>query len=96
MTETQRRLFFAATFALVFYLVGASFVESFVTYRTWRFVGAGSFPAYYAELAPRIVRVMVLPGVVEIALTVALLCCGRAPFRGGRSRLCLRSISFDS
>jgi hypothetical protein len=73
MTETQRRLFFAATFALVFYLVGASFVESFVTYRTWRFVGAGSFPAYYAELAPRIVRVMVLPGVVEIALTVALL-----------------------
>jgi hypothetical protein len=73
MTETHRRLFFAAMFALVFYLVGASFVESFVTYRTWRFVGADSFPAYYAELAPRIVRVMVLPGVVEIVLTVALL-----------------------
>ena len=51
MTETHRRLFFAATFALVFYLVGASFAESFVTYRTWRFVGADSFPAYYAELA---------------------------------------------
>ena len=44
MTETHRRLFFAAMFALVFYLVGASFVESFVTYRTWRFVGADSFP----------------------------------------------------
>ena len=73
MTETHRRLFFAAMFALVFYLVGASFVESFVTYRRWRFVGADTFPAYYAALAPRIIRVMVLPGVVEIVLTVALL-----------------------
>ena len=73
MSERHRRLFFFAMFALVFYLVGASFVESFVTYPTWRFVGRNQFPAYYHELASRIVRIMVLPGVLEIPLSVALL-----------------------
>jgi hypothetical protein len=38
-----------------------------VTYRTWRFVGADSFPGYYAALAPRIIGVMVLPGVTQAA-----------------------------
>ena len=47
MSETHRRVFFLAMFALVFYLVGASFVESFVTYPTWRLVGTSEFPAYY-------------------------------------------------
>ena len=45
MGERHRRLFFLAMFALVFYLVGASFVESFVTYPTWRLVGRNEFPA---------------------------------------------------
>lgn len=73
MSEQRRRLFFLMMFALVFYLVGASFVQSFVTYPTWRFVGRGEFPAYYQELASRIVRIMVLPGALEIVLSVALL-----------------------
>ncbi len=73
MSERHRRLYFLIMFALVFYLVGASFVESFVTYPTWRFVGRDEFPAYYAELASRIIRVMVLPGVLEILLTIPLL-----------------------
>lgn len=73
MGERHRRLFFLAMFALVFYLVGASFVESFVTYPTWRLVGRNEFPAYYHELASRIVRLMVLPGALEIPLSVALL-----------------------
>jgi hypothetical protein len=60
-------------FALVFYLIGASFVESFVTYPTWKVVGRSEFQAYYQELSTRIVRVMVLPGAMEIPLTVALL-----------------------
>ena len=55
MSERHRRLYFLVMFALVFYLVGASFVESFVTYPTWRFVGRNEFPAYYAELASRII-----------------------------------------
>lgn len=73
MTENHRRLFFFAMFGLVFYLVGASFVQSFVTYPAWKAVGASEFQAYYRELSPRIVRVMVLPGVVEILLTFVLL-----------------------
>jgi hypothetical protein len=52
-------------FALVFYLVGASLVESFVNYPTWKLVGSNEFPAYYHELASRIVKLMVLPGVLE-------------------------------
>ena len=40
MTERHRRFFFFAVFALVFYLVGASFVESFASYPTWKLVGA--------------------------------------------------------
>ena len=72
MSERHRRFFFLTMFALVFYLVGASFVQSFVTYPTWRFVGRNEFAMYYHELAARIVRVMVLPGVLEIVLSVAL------------------------
>src|SRR5262245_20107709 len=73
ITEKQRKLFFFAMFALVFYLVGASFVQSFVSYPTWTKVGTGEFGAYYQELSARIIRVMVLPGVLEILMTVAFL-----------------------
>lgn len=72
ITERQRQLLFFAIFALVFYLVGASFVQSFVSYPVWREVGADEFRAYYQELSSRIVRIMVLPGIMEILLTVAL------------------------
>jgi hypothetical protein len=73
MTERQKRLFFLILFALVFYLVGASFVQSFVSYPAWRLVGVNQFNAYYQELSSRIIRVMVLPGLLEIVLTVPLL-----------------------
>ena len=73
MTERHRRLFFFAMFGLVFYLVGASFVQSFVTYPAWKTIGAAEFQAYYRGLSSRIVRVMVIPGVVEILLTIVLL-----------------------
>jgi hypothetical protein len=65
LTEKHRQLFFFAVFALVFYLVGASFVESFANYRTWKLVGSNEFAGYYHELASRIVKLMVLPGVLE-------------------------------
>lgn len=73
ITENRRKLFFFAMFAFVFYLVGASFVQSFVSYPTWKQVGTNEFAAYYQELSTRIIRVMVLPGAIEILLTVALL-----------------------
>ena len=72
MTEKQKRQFFLAIFILVFYLVGASFVQSFVSYPAWRVVGVNEFNAYYQELSSRIIRIMVLPGVLEILLTAAL------------------------
>ena len=40
------RLFLICS-ALVFYGVGASFVESFVNYPTWRLIGANEFRAYH-------------------------------------------------
>ena len=40
------------TFALVFYSLGASYVESFVNYRTWYFIGADEFKAYHQALRP--------------------------------------------
>src|SRR5688572_29047190 len=52
---------FLFTFALVFYSLGASFIESFVNYRTWYFIGAEEFRAYHHVLGPRIITLMVIP-----------------------------------
>jgi hypothetical protein len=41
-TNFSTRLFLI-TFALVFYGMGASFVESFVNYPTWPLIGANEF-----------------------------------------------------
>ena len=38
---------FPVTFALVFYTLGTSFVESFVNYPTWSLIGANEFHAYH-------------------------------------------------
>jgi hypothetical protein len=72
MLEKNKRLYFFALFALVFYYVGASCVESFANYPAWRHIGASEFPAYYGALKLQIMTIMVLPGVVEIGLTVVL------------------------
>lgn len=73
MTEKARRLYFVAVFALAFYGFGASFVQSFVNYATWKLIGAAEFKAYHQAMGPLIVKTMVVPWVVEIVLTVALL-----------------------
>ena len=49
---------FLITFALIFYGLGASFVESFVNYPTWRLIGAGEFLA----VAERRHREVLIPG----------------------------------
>jgi hypothetical protein len=64
---------FLITFALMFYGVGASFVESFVNYPTWRLIGAGEFRAYHQALGPLIIGFMVVPMVIATMLTAALL-----------------------
>ena len=64
---------FLITFALVFYGVGASFVESFVNYPTWRLIGANEFRAYHQTLGPLVIGYMVIPMLITTLLTVLLL-----------------------
>lgn len=61
------------TFALTFYCLGASFVESFVNYRTWGLIGADEFKAYHHALSPLIIRIMVIPIAIKSALVILLL-----------------------
>ena len=64
---------FLITFALVFYGTGASFVESFVNYPTWRLIGANEFRDYHRALGPLIIGYMVIPMLLTTLLTVLLL-----------------------
>jgi hypothetical protein len=61
------------TFALVFYVLGAAFLEGFVNYRTWHLIGAAEFQAYHQAITPRVVAVLVAPAFLVIVLTVLLL-----------------------
>ena len=64
---------FLVTFSLVFYGLGASFVESFVNYPTWKAIGPGEFRSYHQALSSLIVPFMVIPLVVTTILTALLL-----------------------
>ena len=64
---------FLITFALVFYGMGASFIESFVNYPTWRLIGAEEFRAYHKAIGPLVIGYMVLPLMLATVLTFALL-----------------------
>ena len=64
---------FLITFALVFYGTGASFVESFVNYPTWRLIGANEFRAYHQTLGPLVIGYMVIPMLITTILTMLLL-----------------------
>jgi hypothetical protein len=70
---------FLITFALVFYGMGASFVESFVNYPTWRLIGANEFRTYHQAVGPLIIGYMVIPMVITTLLTVLLLWFRPAP-----------------
>ena len=70
---------FLIVFALVFYGMGASFVESFVNYPTWRLIGADEFRAYHQALSPLIIGYMVIPMLITTFMTVLLLWFRPAP-----------------
>ena len=70
---------FLITFALTFYGVGASFVESFVNYPTWPLIGTGEFRAYHQALSPLIIRYMVIPMIIAAVLNVLLVWFRPAP-----------------
>jgi hypothetical protein len=48
-------------FLLVFYTFGASLMDSFAMYHTWRFVGEEEFSTMHVESGKRIVMVFVIP-----------------------------------
>jgi len=60
------------TFALIFYGMGASFVESFVNYPTWRLIGANEFLAYHHAISPLVIAYMVIPMLLATVLTLLL------------------------
>ena len=64
---------FLVTFALVFYGMGAAFVESLVNYPTWPLIGVGEFRAFHQALGSLIIRYMVIPMLIATVLTVLLL-----------------------
>ena len=64
---------FLVAFALVFYGLGASFVESFVNYPTWRLIGANEFRAFHQALSPLVIGYMVIPMLITSILTMLLL-----------------------
>ncbi|MEP7075833.1 MAG: hypothetical protein ABI878_08480 [Acidobacteriota bacterium] len=75
-TQTSDKIstwIFLVTFALVFYGMGSSFVESFVNYPTWRLIGANEFLAYHHALSPLIIGYMVIPMLITTVLTILLL-----------------------
>jgi len=71
-SKTSMWLFLTA-FVLVFYGMGASFVESFVNYPTWPLIGANEFRAYHQALGPLVIGYMVIPLIITTLLTVLLL-----------------------
>ena len=64
---------FLITFALTFYGMGASFIEGFVNYPTWRLVGADEFRTFHQTLSPLGIGYMVVPLMLATVLTIALL-----------------------
>jgi hypothetical protein len=66
-------LIFVATFALMFYILGATFMEGFVNYRTWTLIGPTEFPAYHRSVGRRVVPFVALPVVLSLLTNAALL-----------------------
>jgi hypothetical protein len=66
-------LLFVLAFAFVCYVLGATFVEGLVNYRSWRHVGQQEFKTYHRAIGPRVIAIVVVPFVTSVLLTVLLL-----------------------
>lgn len=64
---------FLLTFCFVFYGMGASFVESFINYPTWKLIGPNEFLTYHHAASPLIIGYLVAPMVFGTFLTALLL-----------------------
>jgi hypothetical protein len=66
-------LLFVTTFALMFYILGTTFMEGFVNYRTWCLIGAAEFPAYHRSVGRRVVPFLALPVAFSLLTNAVLL-----------------------
>jgi hypothetical protein len=64
---------FLATFTLIFYGMGAAFIEGFVNYPSWKLIGPDEFLTYHNAISPLIIGYLVAPLVVGTVLTALLL-----------------------
>lgn len=71
-SKTSTWLFLLA-FVLMFYGMGASFMESFVNYPTWRLIGPNEFKAFHQAASPLIIGYMVIPMLIGTTVTAALI-----------------------
>lgn len=70
-TTTMKKFNFNLLFfALSFYCMGAGFMDSFVIYNGWNFVGPEEFPAMHQATGQRIVITFVMPTVVLLVLNI--------------------------
>jgi hypothetical protein len=73
---------FLVDFSLVFYVLGATFVEGFVNYRTWSLIGDAEFRSFHRAVGPRIQAVLVAPLGAALVLTLLLVWWRPAPIPG--------------
>lgn len=64
---------FLLTFCVIFYGMGASFVESFINYPTWKLIGPNEFLAFHHAASPLIIGYLVAPLVFGTLLTALLI-----------------------
>jgi len=68
----KRAWVFVIAFALVWYGNGAAFIESFVNYPSWQFIGADEFPIYHQFITTRVVLFLVVPALLGTLFSIAL------------------------
>ena len=59
--------------ALSLYATGATFVEGFVNYPSWRIIGPAEFVAYHQFITPRVVVFLVVPIALSTIATALML-----------------------
>jgi hypothetical protein len=69
-TTKQARWISPVFYGLVFYIFGASMMDSFVVYHIWKFVGEAEFVKMHMESGSRIVPFFVVPTLVMTVFLV--------------------------
>jgi len=64
---------FMIAFALTLYVLGATFVEGFVNYRTWHLIGAAEFGRYDRAIRLAVMAFVVFPFILTVVLSAMLL-----------------------